>query len=108
MSKPTRTRSAPPALSAEARELWADIMKSHVLDDGASRALLRQLCESLDGLRAVQARIKADGLMTSGSRNQPRPHVLLGVEAEYRRAILACVRGLRLDITAEAAINADD
>ena len=108
MSKPTRTRSAPPALSAEARELWADIMESHVIDDGASRALLRQLCESLDGLRTIQARIKRDGLMIAGSKGQARPHPLLVSEAEFRRAILACVRGLRLDITAEAAIDADD
>jgi P27 family predicted phage terminase small subunit len=108
MSKPTRTRSAPPALSAEARELWVDIMKSHVVDDGASRALLRQLCESLDGLRAVQARIKQDGLMIAGSKGQARPHPLLVSEAEFRRAILACVRGLRLDISAEVTISGDD
>src|SRR5688572_17337458 len=108
MSKPTRTRSAPPALSAEARELWADIMKSHVLDDGASRALLRQLCESLDGLRAAQARIKQDGLMIAGSQGQARPHPLLVSEAEFRRAILASIRALRLDIAAEVAIDADD
>ena len=82
-------------------------MKSHVVDDGASRALLRQLCEALDGLRAVQARIKADGLMIPGSKGQPRPHSLLGVESEYRRAILACTRALRLDIQSEGN-HADD
>lgn len=102
MSKPTRTRPAPPGFSAESRALWADIMKSHVIDDGASRALLRQLCESLDGLRAVQARIKQDGLVIAGSKGQLRPHVLLGVESEYRRSILATVRALRLDIQSEA------
>jgi hypothetical protein len=109
MSNPRRTRSAPPALSTEARELWADIVKSHVVDDGASRALLRrQLCESLDGLRACQAQIRRDGLMIAGSKGQLRPHPLLVSEAEFRRAILASIRALRLDISAEAAIGADD
>jgi Phage terminase, small subunit len=83
-------------------------MKSHVLDDGASRALLRQLCESLDGLRACQAQIRRDDLMIAGSKGQLRPHPLLVSEAEFRRAILASISALRLDISAEAAIGADD
>jgi hypothetical protein len=46
--------------------------------------------------------------MIAGSKGQARPHPLLVSEAEFRRAILACVRGLRLDISAEVTISGDD
>lgn len=93
--------SPPKGLSAEAKGLWREITSEHVIDDAASRTLLRQLCESLDGVRACQKQVKRDGLMIAGSTGQLRPHPLLVTEAEYRRAILACVRALRLDLATE-------
>jgi phage terminase small subunit len=73
----------------------------HVIEDGASFEVLRQLCESVSNLRAVHRQIRKDGLMIRGSRNQMRPHPLLNTEDTYRRSILACVRVLRIDITTE-------
>jgi P27 family predicted phage terminase small subunit len=93
--------SPPKSLSAESRALWRKVVDEHVIADSASIALVRQLCDSLDGLRACQQRIREDGLMIIGSRGQMRPHPLLASEAEYRRSFLATVRALRLDLTAE-------
>lgn len=94
--KPPPTYAPPSGLSAEARKLWADVTSEYAFDDAASVALLRQLCEALDGIRACQKQVKADGLMVTGAAGQKRPHPLLASEAEYRRAMLACCRALRL------------
>lgn len=94
--KPPPIRKPPAGLSAEARTLWASITNEFAFDDAASVALLRQLCEALDGIRACQKQVKADGLMVTGASGQKRPHPLLVSEAEYRRAMLACCRALRL------------
>jgi P27 family predicted phage terminase small subunit len=91
----------PRTLCAEARALWSSIVAEHIVDDGASFELLRQLCESVSNLRAIQRQIRKDGLMIKGSKGQMRPHPLFATEAEYRRAILACIRALKIDVTAE-------
>src|SRR5687767_7773814 len=92
----------PPAgLSEEARDLWVKTLAEYSFDDAASLALLRQLCEALDGIRVCQHRIRADGLMITGASGQLRPHPLLTVEAEYRRSLLACTRALRLGTAPE-------
>lgn len=101
MTKLTSGPTPPRTLCAEARALWSSIVAEHVIDDGASFELLRQLCESVTSLRAIQRQIRKDGLMVKGSKGQMRPHPLFATEAEYRRAILACIRGLRIDVTSE-------
>jgi hypothetical protein len=100
-TKPGPKLRPPRGLSAEAKALWVRIMQEHVCDDGASQALLGELCFALDGLRACQRAIATDGLMTVGSRGQRRAHPLLGSEAEYRRQVLAAIRALRLDVAPE-------
>lgn len=94
--KPPSTPKSPAGLSAEAARLWRAILGEYVLEDAASLALLAQLCESLDGVRACQKQVRADGLMVEGAAGQKRPHPLLATESEYRRAMLACCRALRL------------
>ena len=92
-------RDVPPAhLGEHGRVLWRDVLRDHDIDDGAGRALLLRACEALDRLRQVQAQIAADGLTTPGYKKQPRPHPLLAVEAEQSRILLACFRGLNLDL----------
>jgi hypothetical protein len=49
-------------------------------------------------MRQAQEQIRKDGLVVKGYRGQPRPHPLLTVEAECHRGILACFRGLNLDL----------
>lgn len=90
--------SAPGHLSAEAKRLWRDVVRDYAVDDAAGQALLLRACEALDGLRECQQAIRKDGIVTSGSRNQPRPHPLLRYEAEYSRQMLAAFRALNLDL----------
>lgn len=93
--KPT-TPKPPAGLSAEAADLWVRTLGEYEINDAASLALLAQLCEALDGIRACQKQVRVDGLMICGASGQLRPHPLLTSEAEYRRAVLACTRALRL------------
>lgn len=95
------TDAAPGHLSPEARNLWRDVQKDFDVADAAGLQLLMRMCEALDGLRECQKQIRADGMTTKGSRNQPRPHPLLRVEAEYNRAFLAAARALNLDLSPE-------
>lgn len=94
----SRRDAAPAHLGESGRALWQDVLRDHEIDDGAGRALLLRACESLDRLRQVQAAIAEEGLSVPGYKRQPRPHPLLAVEVEQSRILLACFRGLNLDM----------
>lgn len=96
-----RGHKPPEHLSDEARALWIQVLADYEVDKGAGLALLRQALEALDGVRACQRQIAADGLMVTGSRRQKRPHPLLRVEADYRRQMLSCFRALNLELAPE-------
>ena len=96
----TRSPSAPKHLSTESKHLWRDILRDHEILDAAGFALLRQLCETLDDLRAAQTRVADDGLMIASERGL-RPHPLIAAISEHRRQILATIRALKLDISME-------
>ena len=92
-----RTKTKPPAgLSAEARALWTETNDEYTFETAADFTLLRQLCETLDRLRQIQAALKTDGLTVVGSQGQTRLNPLLQAEDAARRTILAHVRALRL------------
>lgn len=90
--------TAPAHLGEHGRRLWREIIADHGIDDAAGRAMLLRACESMDRLRQAQAQIAADGLTVKGYRGQVRPHPLLAVESEQSRILLACFRGLNLDL----------
>ena len=101
MRKRPANHAAPASLSAEARALWRATIDEYAFDSAPDFAMLAQLCEALDGVRACQRQIKKDGMVVIGSTGQVRQHPLLAAEAEYRRSLLACVRALRLNSTPE-------
>lgn len=86
-------------LSDEATRLWNEVQADFEISDAAGLAVLRQLVEVLDHIRACQAQVAADGLMVKGSRGQKRPHPLLREISESRRTFLGCCRALNLDLT---------
>lgn len=90
--------AAPAHLGEHGRRLWREIISDHGIDDAAGRCMLLRACEAMDRLRQAQAQIAADGLTVKGYRGQVRPHPLLTVEAEQSRIVLACFRGLNLDL----------
>jgi P27 family predicted phage terminase small subunit len=94
---PKRTKTKPPVgLTTEARALWLETTAEYDFETAADFTLLRQLCETLDRLRQIQASIKKDGLTVIGSQGQTRLNPLLQAEDAARRTILAHVRALRL------------
>ena len=94
---PKRTKTKPPVgLTPEARALWMETTAEYDFETSADFALLRQLCETLDRLRQIQAAIKTGGLTVIGSQGQTRLNPLLQAEDAARRTILAHVRALRL------------
>ncbi len=93
--RPTKAK-APAGLSVEARALWIATNDEYSFETAADFTLLRQLCETLDRLREIQAGIKTSGLMVAGSQGQMRLNPLLQAEEAARRTILAHVRALRL------------
>ena len=99
---PKRTKTKPPVgLTAEARALWMETTAEYDFETSADFTMLRQLCETLDRLRQIQAAIKTSGLTVVGSQGQTRLNPLLQAEDAARRTILAHVRALRLTSTPE-------
>ena len=90
---------APASLGKDGSMLWSAILRNYAIDDPASLAILRSMCETADRLAACRATIDAEGLVTAGSTGQPRAHPLLQIESESRRALLAHSRALRLDLS---------
>lgn len=88
---------APSHLSEAAQELYRSISDEYALADAVGTAILIELCQVYDRLQAVRREISTDGLVTKGSRKQPRAHPLLGNEAELQRLLLAHYRALNLE-----------
>lgn len=99
-TKRSKTTAAPAALHPDAAALHARVLAEFDFSDGASLAVLREMCGTLDRLRQVQSVITAEGLTVTGSTGQPRPHPLLATEDMLRRSLLAHARSLRLTVEA--------
>lgn len=99
-TKRPKATPAPAALHPEAQALHDRILSEYEFSDGASLAVLRELCGTLGRLREVQAVIGAEGLCVEGSQGQRRPHPLLATEDMLRRSLLAHARSLRLTVEA--------
>lgn len=95
---PIPTTSAPGHLSPEAKSWWARLTAEHELDDAAGRLLLLTALESFDRMRDCQRAIAGDGLVTRGSKRQPRAHPLLAAERDARGQMLAALKALNLDL----------
>lgn len=89
---------APEHLSAEARLWWKRLRAEYALDDEAARLLLQTALEALDRVRQCQRAITKDGLLSRGSKRQPRAHPLLAVERDARGQMLAALKALNLDL----------
>jgi hypothetical protein len=99
-SKRSKTPTSPTSLHGEALALHARLLGEFDFSDGASAAVLHELCATLQRLREVQAVIAAEGLTVAGSMGQRRAHPLLGAEDMLRRSLLAHARALRLNVEA--------
>src|SRR5690554_5852798 len=101
LSMKKRTTTPPKTLGHDGRTLWTNLRNEYDISDSGSLAVLQSLCETVDRLNECRETIARDGLTVEGSGGQPRPHPLLQVEAESRRALLAHSRALRLDLSGD-------
>jgi phage terminase small subunit len=76
----------PTGLAARGRALWRQIHQSYVLD-AVECELLHQLCAVLDRCDQIQAELKGQPLMTSGSVGQPRVNPLLSALREEEKMV---------------------
>lgn len=90
--------AAPTHLSAEARGWWERICTEYEISDEGGRLLLLMAMEAFDRMRGCQKAIAEDGLVTRGSKKQPRAHPLLSAERDSRAQMLAALKALNLDL----------
>lgn len=93
-------------LSPESKTLYARLRKEWNIRDGAGGITLLTLCQSLDRLREAQALLKRDGITVKDRWGQLKAHPASTVEREARAGMLACLKGLSLDL--ESLEGADD
>jgi phage terminase small subunit len=82
----TQIPRPPTGLGARGKALWRQIHQSYELDAVESE-LLHELCRVLDRCDAIQAELKGQPLMTSGSVGQPRVNPLLGALREEEKMV---------------------
>lgn len=98
-AKVVQMRDAAPAhLSAEAAQWWCRIVADFEIGDEAARLLLQTAMEAFGLMRECQRAIARDGLVTRGSKRQPRAHPLLATERDARGQMLVALKQLNLDL----------
>lgn len=100
-SNRSRPTPAPRHLSAEARAIWASVLRDYDLERRHEAVLLTAM-EAWDRMREAQAAIRRDGAYVDG-RWGLRAHPALAIERDSRTAYLRAQRELGLDMTATDA-----
>jgi P27 family predicted phage terminase small subunit len=100
MTNNVRRKPAPKDLQAPGRALWRDVLAEFELNS-AELALLYQLCQTVDELAAMKSDLAEMGMVTMGSRNQPRVNPLLAVIAAHRKLADQLVVALGLPLEGE-------
>lgn len=92
------TKTKPPAhLSADARRLWAQLLKDYDLDDAAGLLLLQSACEAYDRLQEARKVIGREGAVTQDRWGQSKPHPATGIERDARTQMHSALRLLKLE-----------
>jgi hypothetical protein len=93
----TATRKQPPkTVGQSGRELWQTLTNEFELDDACSRATLLQVCQCVDRLAEISARISREGLVID-TKTGPRDHPLLKSEIACRSFIIRGLQRLGLE-----------
>ena len=81
---------APSDLSPQSAARWPGLASDVIASSGGAEvdfALLAHVLRAEDRLAQVQAILHSDGLTTTGSKGQTRPHPLLLAESVLRREV---------------------
>ena len=84
----------PKHLAAHEADLWRRLQAEYSIADSAGLALLTSLCEASQLARECREQVAAEGLQTE----KGRAHPLLAVERDAKRAFLATLAALGLDL----------
>jgi|SRR4029079_11928474 len=98
MSEAQQERTELEALSVEARALHEKLTKEWSIRDGAGGVLLLTACQALDRLREAQRILKSEGCIVKDRWGQSKAHPASTIEREARAGLLACMKGLALDL----------
>jgi hypothetical protein len=93
--QPLATSPSPPReLSGPGRDVWDRITKEFTIDDSAAQEVLQQVCEAVNRLEAIAARVRADGEVIPDGKGGYRSHPSLRDEILNRGFICKTLRNL--------------
>ena len=95
-SSQTTHQRPPPHLSPSARQWWANVTETYVLEPHHLR-LLQLACESWDRVQQAREQLATDGLTISGREGGIRPHPCVSIERDAKLGFARLVRELDLD-----------
>ncbi len=98
MTKKTSKKASLDGLSPEARALHVRLAREWKIKDAAGGIALLTMCQCLDRLREAQQVLARDGIVTQDRFGCPRIHPATQIEREARAGLLACLKGLNLDL----------
>ncbi len=90
--------TAPSHLSAEARKLWAEILRENAIDDRAGLLILATALEAFDRMRMGQEAVARDGVSYRDRYGQIKANPATAVERDSRTSMLAALKQLNLDL----------
>ncbi|SRR5260370_14194846 len=82
---------APEGLGQAGKRLWAAVTAELELA-GHELELLRQAASTADLIAAASQVLAADGMLSTGSMNQPVPHPMIAVVADQRRLLVTLIK----------------
>ena len=91
-----KLRTAPSALSPEARGWWRRLCREYAIEDEGGRLLLQMGLEAFDRMREAQQSIAQDGVVTTDRFGQRKAHPLLTTERDARAQMLMALKQLNL------------
>jgi len=81
-------------LSGPGRDVWDRITREFHIDDCAAQEVLQQVCEAVNRLEAIAARVRTDGEVISDGKGGHRSHPSLRDEILNRGFICKTLRNL--------------
>jgi hypothetical protein len=93
-SPPATPPSPPRDLSGPGRNVWDRVTKEFVIDDAAAQEVLQQVCEAVNRLEAIAARVRTDGEVIPDGKGGYRSHPSLRDEILNRGFICKTLRNL--------------
>ena len=87
----------PAHLSKPAQALYRAVLSRYILEEHHVAIFVKSL-EAFDRAEAARAVIERDGVLTTSRLGEVKPHPAVSIERDARRAFLAGIKQLGLDV----------